>query len=314
LLLVQAGLAVGINLRADHYSGFKSDTPLLALASQPVDGVLIEDGDGNQVQLVKQGARWVLPQADGFPADDGRVNGLLTQLEALKTSWPVASTSSAAERFKVGDDNFERRLTLRHGDAVLARLYVGSSPAYRKVNARVDGEDNIYTVALETFAVPAKVDDWEDKSLLTLKAADINRVELPGVSLQRVGDGLEVEQLGVGEQTAGAESAALLQRIANLAYTASAGKSDQAGSAKSDAVFEFSLTLNADAKRDYRFTQVPGAKDYLLKSSDQPWVFRVAPYTLDNIRSATRSRLVRAPATSSPAASKPDDASSAGSS
>lgn len=88
-----------------------------------------------------------------------------------------------------------------------------------------------------------------------------------------------------------------------------AGKSDQTGSGKLDVVFEFSLTLNSGGKRDYRFTQSPGAKDYLLQSSDQPWSFRVAPYTLDNIRSATRSKLVAAPATVPQDAMKPGDTS-----
>jgi len=308
LLLAQVGLAVGLNLHADRYSSFPSDTPLLALDPGRVDGLLIEDGDGHQVQLLKQGGGWVLPQAGSFPASAGRVDALVGQLAALKTSWPVASTPSAAERFKVADDSFDRRLTLRHGDTALVRLYIGTSPTFRKVNARVDGKDDIYSVGLESFEMPAKVDAWEDKTLLTLNAEDITRIELPGVTLQRAGDKLQVDQLGGGEQTAAAESRALLQRIANLTYTASNGKADQAVDDRPAVVFEFSLALKSGDKRDYRFTQSPGAKDYMLKVSGQPWSFRVAAYTLDSIRSDTRSKLVAAPGAMQKDASKPDAA------
>ncbi|MFZ0469498.1 MAG: DUF4340 domain-containing protein [Thiogranum sp.] len=303
LLFAQVGLAVGLNLEADRYnSGSASDTPLLALGTGRVDRLLIEDGDGHKTQLLRQGDHWVLPQAENFPATPGRVDALLASLAALKAGWPVASTSGAAERFKVAGDSFERRLTLRHGDKVLARLYVGTSPTYRKENVRVDGKDDVYSVVLERVNMPAEVDAWEDKSLLTLNPDDIKRVELPDVTLVRNGDALQIEKLGAGEQTATDESKALLQRIANLTYTASAGKPQQTGDDKARPVFEVSLALKSGDKRDYRFTQPAGAKDYLLEVSGQPWRFRVSSYTLGSIKSDSRSKLVTAPA------AKPADA------
>ena len=307
LLFAQVGLAVGLNLEADRYnSGSGSDTPLLALDTGRVDRLLIEDGEGHKTQLLRQGDHWVLPQAENFPVTPGRVDALLASLAALKAGWPVASTSGAADRFKVADDSFERRLTLRHGDKVLARLYVGTSPTYRKENVRVDGKDDVYSVVLERVNMPAEVDAWEDKTLLTLNPDDIQRVELPDVTLVRNGDTLQVEKLGAGEQTATDESKALLQRIANLTYTASAGKPQQTGDDKASPVFELSLALKSGNKRDYRFTQPAGAKDYLLEVSGQPWRFRVSSYTLGSIKSDSRSKLVTAPVT------KPADAAKQG--
>jgi hypothetical protein len=300
LLVAQLGLAVGLNLQADRYNGsFKSDTPLLSLGSRPVDNLLIEDGDGNRVELTRKGGRWVLPQAQNFPVTKGRVDALLKRLAALKISWPVASTSGAAERFKVADDSFRERLTLRQGDAVLARLYVGTSPTYRKANVRVDGEDDIYSVELQPVDMPAEISAWEDKSLLTLNTDDITRVELPGVTLEQKGDSVQVDDLGDGEQTASAESKALINRIANLRYTASAGKVAENGGEQDKKAFDFSLTLKSGEKREYRFTPSADGKDYLLKVSGQPWRFRVSKYTFNSIKSDGRSKLV----TASPAAS-----------
>ena len=300
LLVAQVGLAVGLNLQADRHSGsFKSDTPLLGLGARPVDNLVIEDGDGNRVELSRKGDRWVLPQAQNFPVTKGRVDALLTRLAALRIGWPVASTSGAAERFKVAGDSFRERLTLRHGDAVLARLYVGTSPMYRKANVRVDGEDDIYSVELQPVDMPAETSAWEDKSLLALNTNDITRVDLPGVTLEKKGDSLQVDDLGDGEQTAGTETKALINRIANLRYTASAGKVAQNGGDQKKKAFDFSLTLNSGEQRQYRFTPSEDGKDYLLEISGQPWRFRVSKYTFNSIKSDGRSKLV----TASPAAS-----------
>jgi hypothetical protein len=143
--------------------------------------------------------------------------------------------------------------------------------------------------------MPAEPAAWEDRQLLTLKAEDITRVELPGVVLQREGDELQVAPLGNGELTAATESRTLLQRIANLTYSASAGKSGSAAADNKAADFEFSLTRKSGERRDYHFTRSSGGSDYVLTVSDQPWSFRVPAATLDGIRSETRSKLVTAP-------------------
>jgi hypothetical protein len=295
LLVAQVGLAVAFNMEANRYGSFHSDTPVLAFDIGTVDGLVIEDDGGHTVQLLKRDGHWILPQADNFPAAAGRVDALLMRLAALKVTWPVASTSSAAKRLKVAEHDFERHLTLRHGDKILAGLYTGTSPGFRKVNARADGEDEIYSVGLESLEMPAEPAAWEDRQLLTLKAEDITRVELPGVVLQREGDELQVAPLGNGELTAATESRTLLQRIANLTYSASAGKSGSAAADNKAADFEFSLTRKSGERRDYHFTRSSGGSDYVLTVSDQPWSFRVPAATLDGIRSETRSKLVTAP-------------------
>jgi hypothetical protein len=319
LLVAQVGLAVGLNVESHRYNGsFTSNKPLLGL-NRPaqVDKVTLEDGDGHKVLFQKRADRWVLADEAGFPVTRGRVESLVKRLAELRIGWPVASTSGAAQRFKVADDGFKERVTLSHGDKVLARLYVGTSPTYRKSNVRVDGEDDIYSAELQTVDMPARADVWEDKALLTLNADDITRIDLPGVTLDHNGEGVKVEKLGAGEKTAPVESKALLNRIASLRYTASAGRMNRADADKLPAAFEFSVKLKSGATRDYRFTQAAGAKDYLLDVSGQPWRFRVSANTLNSIKADGRSKLVTAapPPAASPASDRaksgaPDKASS----
>ena len=293
LLVLQLGLALGLGLTQGHSGAFQSDTPLLAFNSAEVDQLLISDGDGKQVELRKQGDHWVLPKAENFPVSHDRVINLLGKLAALKTPWPVATTASAAARFKVADDQFNRRVTLRAGDRVLAQLYFGTSPGYRKVNARVDGQDKIYSVNFGVFEVPAKTSAWEDKTLLSLNSADIEQLALPEVTLVRKDDKFEVDPLNDGEQTAASETQTLVQRVAALTYTASAGKTAPAKADKEKPVFEFSVKLKSGETRQYRFLPTDKADAYLLNVSTQPWWFRVSRYTLDNLKGETRGKLVK---------------------
>ncbi len=292
LLVVQLGLALGLDLAAEHQASLQSDKTLLAFDIDNVDRLLIRDADGKQVELRKQGDHWVLPGAGDFPVGKDRVPGLLRDLAALKAPWPLATTEAAATRFKVAGDHFNRSLTLKQGDRVITRLYLGTSPGYRKVNARVDGQNAIYSIVFGIYRVPAQADAWEDKTLLQVNPDDIAQLRLPDVTLKRHGDKLEVDALAADEHTIVSESRSLLQRVAAIDYQG-AGKSapPQADSAKP--VFEFSLKLKSGEERRYRF--LPAGKDsqdFWLKVSTQPWWFRVSRYTLDNIRNETRSKLV----------------------
>ena len=52
----------------------------------------------------------------------------------------------AAKQFSVVDDKFERKISFTNKDNTQTKLYLGSSPGFKKVNARVDNETNTYKI------------------------------------------------------------------------------------------------------------------------------------------------------------------------
>lgn len=289
LLILQLLVAAGFNLGGSDYSATAGSQPLAAIDPGAIDSIRIEDGD-NKVELARLDDRWQVSGLD-FPADDNSVNKLLTSLAGLETGWPVATSGEAAERFKVTEDGFERRIVLSQADKTVTELFIGTVPALRKVHARLAGDDNIYSVEFNTFDARAEADNWIDKTVLQRDIADITRAQLPGVTLVRRDDGIVVEGLNDEQQTNADEAESLLKKLAGLQIQSVLGKSvDDPGKA----VNTIKLKLKDEREVSYEISKPEDEHYYVLKSSDRPFYFKVATYTLNPVLDMEREKLVQA--------------------
>lgn len=137
--------------------------PLLAVEDAKVDHLEIV-ADEKTLTLRKENDRWVL--ADGLPADNAKVEKLVEQLGTLRASWPVASTRTAQERFQVGDDNAQRRISLFSEDKPLGTLLLGTTPSFKQVHIRNKADDDVYALTFDAYGVVAESDRWLDTALV----------------------------------------------------------------------------------------------------------------------------------------------------
>ncbi|MGC1816759.1 MAG: DUF4340 domain-containing protein, partial [Casimicrobiaceae bacterium] len=186
LLVVQLLLAFGLSFTGPRLSARSADKPLFSLGGSEVDRITIEGPDKAKVVLAKAGGAWQLPDEGNFPADKARADALVKTLESLKEGLPVATTSQALARFKVGDDRFERRITLAGAGKTLATLYFGTSPSMREIHARRSGQSDVYSVAFATYQAPAKAGNWEDKTILQIPKKDIEAIDVAGLHIAQV--------------------------------------------------------------------------------------------------------------------------------
>ena len=186
LLVAQLLLAFGLSFTGPRLSARSADQPLFTLGGSEIDRITIEGPDKAKVVLAKAGGAWQLPDEGNFPADKARVDALVKTLEGLKEGLPVATTSQALARFKVGDDRFERRITLAGAGKTLATLYFGTSPSMREIHARRSGQSDVYSVAFATYQAPAKAGNWEDKTILQVPKKDIAAIDVAGLHIARV--------------------------------------------------------------------------------------------------------------------------------
>ncbi len=293
LLAAQLVLAMILNLTGEDYSTFQAEEKLLSFDRQAVDGLRIEDGT-NSLVLRKQEGKWVLPENGDFPASQPDVKRLLDKLGALDKGWPVAKTRSAARRFMVDDEQFERKLVLIADDAALATLYVGSSPGFRKVYVRPGDADAVFTVDFNTWEANAKTADWIDTDILALDQSSVQRLEMPGITMQRQDGRLQVMNLDEQEQTNVAESRALLGKITGLRIQSLLGTEMEPEYRQDEPVLELRITTEGGGVLDYRFSKPQDATYYVLKRSDLDYYFEVAEHTLNPVREATRETLVQA--------------------
>ena len=136
LLAVQVVLASVLLLSGPSDEAFRAEEPLLAFEAEKVDQIAIDETGGSSVTLKKVDGKWVIPGMADFPADQQRVVSLVDTLAGLKKGWPVATSSEAAERFKLTEANHVRRVALKSGEDELGTLLIGSSPTYRQAHIR----------------------------------------------------------------------------------------------------------------------------------------------------------------------------------
>jgi hypothetical protein len=307
LLTAQLCLAVVVDMSGDSYAAFKPTEKLLAFKPETVDGVRIES-DKKSIELSKRDGKWILPESDGFPANQTAVSGLLDKLAALEKGWPVATSSSAATHFKVADGDFERKLILQSQGKDVATLYVGTSPGFRKVNVRPKGQDAVYAVAFNAWEANAKSDDWINKEILKLDEKTVKQVEMPGIVLQREGDALKLTGLNDKQQTNEKEAKALVDKLAALRIESLLGTEAKPDYQQDKPSLEIKLTQDDGKQLTYRFSKPKVGGYYILKRSDLAPYFKVAEFEVSPIKDEARDKLVQVKADEKPGKSNAEPA------
>ncbi len=306
LLAAQLLLAVGMSFTGPDLAAVRPDTPLIELGGSSVDRVTIEGAGNERIVLARGGEGWVLPEIGDFPADKGKVDGLLDRLRGLKRGLAVATTEGAQKRFKVSDDAFERRLSLAQGDHALATLYLGTSPGMRRVHARTREDDAVYTAEFAVYDAPVKPEDWEDKALLQIPRQEIAKISLAEFELRRTpgdatGDAAQqsaqpvwsAEALAEGETVNQANADALAQNLAELRIGSVLGREAKPEYGLEAATLVLSVQRKGGEVIEYRLGKRDQQNDYVLKVSSRPEYFRLPLYTADTlIKSAAREQLV----------------------
>lgn len=204
LLLAQLTLAAFLFIRGSGFGAVQPNEPLVTFDPATLDRVTIQDGTGAQVELVKRDGQWRLPGHFDFPASASKVEGLLRDLQGLRTRLPVSTSPESFARFKVAADQFERRIDLRQGDRNVAVLYLGDSPGFKRLFARGSQGEAIFEVNYSAHQAGAKASDWTDQGLFALTSDQITGLSLNGMLLRKqpVGFGDPQSQAEDGGQNA----------------------------------------------------------------------------------------------------------------
>lgn len=297
LLALQLVLVVAMNLADDDYDAFEADEKLLPFNAEAANRLQFDDGT-QHVTLEKQDGQWVLSDTWNYPADTDALNKLMKKLSALNKGWPVATTSGAAERFKVADKDFDRKITFMSGDKKKAVLYIGTAPGFRQAHARLKGDDDIFVVAVESWEISAQPDHWLRKDILRINPQDIDRLAMADFVLTRVDQTLQPDNLSEYEKPDSDAINNLVGRLTGLQIQSVLGIEGSENSEAyqlSEPVLEIDFTLKQGESIHYRFSKsVYDSNHYILKRSDLPYYFSIADFSVDGLKETGRSALVEA--------------------
>lgn len=293
LVVLQAGLVAWVHLEGDAPDPFKADTPLVAVEVDSVDTLTIEQPGERLLRLKRKGGQWVLPDKGDFPVVPAKFAEFADKLVGAKRSWPVGRTMVAARQFKVTLDAFERRVRFLKGEEVLGDVYLGSSPGFRKVHARLDGDEHTYAIDFNAFDAPVDPAQWYDTETLKTPVENIARIDLEAFALTAQDGGFQVEGLRENERTDGEPVEDLVKRVSELAFADVLGDDGRARFEAGKPVVQYTVELKEGTTIVHAVAAPEDSNRYILKSSAQPYYFEVEKERFDKLRDTSRVQVVK---------------------
>jgi uncharacterized protein DUF4340 len=292
VLVLQLFLIVILTLTEKNTGAFAANEKLLSLKLDEIDKITISAKDNQSAVLHKQKETWTLPDYFNFPADKQKLQQIIDELVAIDRPWPVATTGAAKERFKVANDNFERKIVFSKADDVQQTLYLGSSPGFRKVHARINEEDDIYDIEFAVYKVSAEAKDWTKKDYLHIAKSDITNIKIGDVSLKREGDVLQVADLNDSEISNTEEINKLVDKLASLNFSEVLGTADKPEFQQKMPVLEYEIIVQNEKPVQYILSKLKDKDDYVLQQSSAKYYFKIPKSVGDDIVGISRARLI----------------------
>lgn len=275
LLVAQAGLVAAVFWPREAAIGDAGAGFLGNFSATEVDELRIGDEFGNEALLVRSAGRWLLPDLGDLPADPERVSQLLLAIEWREGEWPVARTTAARQRFQVADYYHQRRISVLRSGAAMAEIYLGTAPGFRKVHAREDGSDDIFSIQLSTFDAPPTSSGWLEPRLLQVRTP--LRIVSDSYALQYA-DGSWTS--GSGGKPDPGELEALLDALRKLQVDGVAREDLQRELAVAEATLTLAVTSLAGGVTLELF-ELEG--EYYVHSSEYPVFFKLSAYDFDRL-------------------------------
>ena len=177
IILVVVILALSLYLFLRKQDRTHYDVPKLPPLSQADISKMEISKKGSTITLIKKDSIWRIdPQ--GYPADTGKVEGMLDAMEKL-TLTALVSESKNYTRYELGAD---QKLTVKAwaGDTLKRDLTIGKvAPSYGHTFVQVSGDYRVYHASGNFRGVFSQtVDDIRDKVVLKFEKADILEIRI----------------------------------------------------------------------------------------------------------------------------------------
>jgi hypothetical protein len=305
LLVVQIVLAVVVLW--PRSAATAGSEPLYGdMESNDIVALTITDDKGETIELKKVTGKWVLPQADDYPAKEDKVTPVTEALAALTTNRLVTRTEASHKRLQVSPDDFVRKITFQTAEGEDEVLYLGSSPSYGATHFREDGQDEVYLASdLSVWDLTAAITGWAVTSYPSATSADVTHMTVKNdqaeLSFTKDEAGnWSLDDLAADETVDAGKITAVLNRATAVNINRPLGTEELPayGMDTPSAVVtleagEKTVTLTIGA-------QDPDDKTYVLKSSESPFYVRVSEFTVINMVEQGRDHYLQLPPTPTP--------------
>ena len=274
LFVLQVFVAAGLYFSGQDKDFDQLNKPLLSFNVDEIDKVVISDNTFSS-ELSRNNDGWYMPNYHSLPVDQERLDALMTNLKDFKSSWPVATTSSAQERFEVSEEKFQKRIQLYSGEDLVTEMFIGDSPSYRNAYIRVSNQDEIYAAKIAQHEIYHRTFDWMNKKLLHVD--NIESIKGKDFELQKTDDdwGFATSPSSLEEGvTLNKESATSLAEAISRMHV----------NAVADSLPEVTYTLNVtNPDGNLQFSLASEGEKYFVKRSDIDTAFTIGKSDFEKI-------------------------------
>ncbi|TMQ06993.1 MAG: DUF4340 domain-containing protein [Deltaproteobacteria bacterium] len=177
VLAVQVVLAVIVLVRGSDSGALKEHPLVPGFDAAKVTRLQVFTSEtAKPIDLVKRDASWVLASGFDYPADQTKVNDVLTPITKIAAAAPIASQSSRHKQLKVDKSDYERKLVITADGKDLV-LYLGAAAGARRTAVRLGTEDKVYAVTgISAFTAGSEPRQWIDTSYVKIPRDDVARL------------------------------------------------------------------------------------------------------------------------------------------
>ncbi len=176
LLIIQAALIIYL------YQPGRNNAPAAAalfsgLSTDTINSFTITDDSGKSVHLGKTADHWTV--GDKYPADVSKIKTIIDRIAKLKNSRLVSRSKGSHSRLKVGEQMFNRKVTMKDSSGKDITFFLGTSPSSKAIHLRRAGDDDVYEVSgLTAWQLQAENESWWQTKYVTVNPADLQSLTI----------------------------------------------------------------------------------------------------------------------------------------
>ena len=113
IFMIQITILVLFKREDSSSKVFKANKNLINIDISKIEKIIIQNREKNSVVLNKSSSGWHVSNLFDFPADQGKAEQLLNQVQSFKRPWPTGKSPSAAKQLATSEQNYEKKIFLQ---------------------------------------------------------------------------------------------------------------------------------------------------------------------------------------------------------
>jgi hypothetical protein len=267
-------------------------------------------------KLAKKDDKWVLVDADDYPAEKEKVEKLVEDLTSLRIRDPIARNAANHNALKVGEQEYDRRVTLKTSSD--SKTVIVGSGKGSSLNVRYQGKNEVYrTQGMSVWSISTGKRAYVDSEYFKVDKDKITAATLRNekgiLNFAKQGVEWTVLELPPGETLDKNKMKNFIDRLSKIHLNEPIGKEVKPEYGLSGRTEVVLVTADEDETETHRYVigDMKGDQYYYAKADDNEYVVTISKWDANELREKHISDLLEKKKTEEPASAPSSSAAPA---